>query len=100
MQHIYLTTIDGRPKPDYCFLSGRLRWTLLPKKRYGDSLSESNTPTFQLRGRHCTTEHWANTIRWFVYFFSYRDGTVHGTDGLMKVLYWRAMMKTRSCKGS
>jgi len=34
-----VTAIGGRPKPEMCFLPGRLRWTLLPKERYGNSLS-------------------------------------------------------------
>jgi len=45
MRHIYLT-IGVRPNPGWCFLSGRLRWTLLPKARYGESF------TFQSRGGH------------------------------------------------
>jgi len=32
----YLTTIGGKLKPEFFFLPGRLRWTLLPKERYGD----------------------------------------------------------------
>jgi len=36
---ILLTAIGGRPKPEICFLPGRLGRTLLPKERYGDSLS-------------------------------------------------------------
>jgi len=53
-----VTAIGGRPKPELCFLPGRLRWTLLPRKRCGNSLSGygSNIPTFQLRGGHLTTE--------------------------------------------
>ena len=34
-----VTAIGGRPKPEIRFLPGQLRWTLLPKERYGDSLS-------------------------------------------------------------
>jgi len=42
-----LMALCGRPTPNLCFLSGRLRWTLLPKERYGNSLggSRSNTQT-------------------------------------------------------
>jgi len=36
---ILATAIGGRPKLELCFLPGRLRWTLLPKERYGNSLS-------------------------------------------------------------
>jgi len=32
------TIISGRPKPELCFFSGRLRLTFLFKERYGDSL--------------------------------------------------------------
>ena len=48
MQQTCLTTAGGRPKPRRCFLSGRLRWTLLPKDCYGHSLSchGSNTQPF------------------------------------------------------
>jgi len=28
---ILVTAIGGRPKPEFCFLPGRLRWTLFPK---------------------------------------------------------------------
>ena len=28
---ILMTAVGGRPKPELCFLPGRLRWTLLPK---------------------------------------------------------------------
>jgi len=51
-----VTAIGGRPKPELCFLPGRLRWTLLPNERYGNSLSGCEHPTFQLGGRHLTTE--------------------------------------------
>jgi len=44
MRQIYLTTIGGRPRPE-CFLSGRLRWTLLPKERYDESLSGRGSNT-------------------------------------------------------
>jgi len=42
---ILVTAVGGRPKPELCFLPGRLRWTLFPKERYGNSLSgcRSNT---------------------------------------------------------
>jgi len=55
-----VTAIGGRPKPELCFLPGRLRWTLLPKERYGNSLSAVDRtpkhPTFQLGGGHLITE--------------------------------------------
>jgi len=52
-----MTAIGGRPKPELCFLLGQLRWTLLPRERYGNSLSGrgSNTQTFKRR----TLYHWA-----------------------------------------
>jgi len=55
---ILVTAIGGRPKPELCFLPGRLRLTLLPKERYSNSLSVcgSKTQTFQLGGGHFTTE--------------------------------------------
>jgi len=34
-----VTAIGGRSKPESCFLPGRLRWTLLSKDRYSNSLS-------------------------------------------------------------
>ena len=45
---IFVTVIGSRPKPELCFLPGRLRWTLLPKECYGDSFSDrrSNTQPF------------------------------------------------------
>jgi len=45
---ILVTAIGGRPKPELCFLPGRLRWTLLPKEHYGNSLSGygSNTQLY------------------------------------------------------
>ena len=61
---ILVTAIGGRPI-EFCFLflSGRLRWTLLPKQRYGDSLSGLGHsvavvkhPSFQLRGGRFNTE--------------------------------------------
>jgi len=56
--YILLTAIGGRPKPELCFLPGRLRWTILPKERYGNALSgcESKHQTFQLRDGHFITE--------------------------------------------
>jgi len=36
---ILMTASGGRPKPELCFLPGWLRWTLLPKEHYGNSLS-------------------------------------------------------------
>jgi len=41
----------GRPKPEVCLLSGRLRWTTLPKQRYsglpsGRGLPWIEHPTF------------------------------------------------------
>ena len=42
---IFVTAIGGRLKPEVCFLPGRLRWTLLPKERYGNSLSGCGSTT-------------------------------------------------------
>ena len=36
---------DGRPKPESWFLPGQLRRTLLPKERYGNSLSGCGSNT-------------------------------------------------------
>ena len=42
---VLVTAIDGSPKPEICFMSERLKRTLLSKERYGDSLCghESHT---------------------------------------------------------
>jgi len=37
--------VGGRPNPELCFLSERLRWPLLPKERYGNSLSGCGSST-------------------------------------------------------
>jgi len=50
--------IGGRPKPKLCFLPGRLRWTLLPKERYGDSLSGRGSNT-QPSNWDVESLHWA-----------------------------------------
>ena len=42
---ILMTAIGSRPKPEICFLSGLLRWTFLPKERYGDPLSGRGSNT-------------------------------------------------------
>jgi len=49
---ILATAIGGWPKPELSFLPGRLRWTLLPEERYGNS--HTHLP-FQLGGGHFTT---------------------------------------------
>ena len=53
------TAVSGRPKPEICFLPGRLRWTLLPKERYGNSLS-GQTPIRPIGRR--TLYHWAISL--------------------------------------
>jgi len=40
-----VTAVSGRPKPEICLLPGRFRWTLLPKERYGNSLSRRGSNT-------------------------------------------------------
>jgi len=40
-----VTAIGGRSKPELCFLPGRLRWTLLPMERCGNSLSGCGSTT-------------------------------------------------------
>ena len=40
-----VTAVSGRPKPEWCFLPGRLRWTLLPKECYSNSLSGCGSNT-------------------------------------------------------
>jgi len=42
---ILATAGSGMPTPDICFLPGPLRWTLLPKHRYSDSLSDRGSNT-------------------------------------------------------
>jgi len=42
---ILMAAIRGRPKPVICFLLGQLGWMLLPKERYGDSLSGCGSNT-------------------------------------------------------
>jgi len=42
---ILATAISGMATPEMCFLPGQLRWTLLPKKRYGNSLSGRGSNT-------------------------------------------------------
>jgi len=37
--------IGGRPKHEVCFLPGRLRWTLFPVDRYGNSFSGRGSNT-------------------------------------------------------
>ena len=37
--------VGGRPNPELCFLSERLRWTLLPEERYVNSLSGCGSST-------------------------------------------------------
>jgi len=39
------TAISGTTTPEICFLPGQLRRTVLPKERYGDSLSVSESAT-------------------------------------------------------
>jgi len=34
-----MTAVGCRPKRELCFLPGQLRWTFLPKERYGNLLS-------------------------------------------------------------
>ena len=44
--HVTLVTaLGGKPKPEICTSPRRLRWTLLPKERYGDSLSGRGSNT-------------------------------------------------------
>jgi len=45
---ILAKAIGGRLKPEIRFLPGWLEWTLLPKERYGNSLSDhrSNAQPF------------------------------------------------------
>jgi len=42
---ILVTTIGGRQKSELCFLPGWLKWTLLPKERYGNSHSGCGSNT-------------------------------------------------------
>jgi len=39
------TAISGMTTPEICFLTGQLRRTILPKDRYGDSLSVGESAT-------------------------------------------------------
>jgi len=47
-----MTAICGKPMLEIRFLPGHLKWTLLPKEHYGDSLRGLglNPTTFQLIG--------------------------------------------------
>jgi len=40
-----VTAISGMPTPEICFSPGQLRRTILPKERYGDSLSVAESDT-------------------------------------------------------
>jgi len=53
---ILVTAIGDRPKPEICFFPRRLKWTLLPKERYGESLSGRGSNTQPTRGGHFTIE--------------------------------------------
>jgi len=55
---IFMTAIYSKPTPEIRFLPGKLRGTLLPKERYGDSLRGTglNHPAFQFSGGRSTTE--------------------------------------------
>ena len=101
---IWVTAIGGRLKLEMFFLSGRLRGTLLPKERYGDSLRGrgSNTQPFHWEADPSTD--WAIAApqnidalicskkqgHWLIYFrtrFSSQGGCGHsrgvaGTAGL------------------
>ena len=55
---ILVMAVGGRPKPELCFLLGRLRWTLLPKERYGNSLVGCGSNT-HLPIERQTLFHWA-----------------------------------------
>jgi len=52
-----VTAIGGRPKPEMCFLPGRLRWTLAQgAQRHSTQWLWIEHPTLQLVGghlRHC-----------------------------------------------
>jgi len=40
-----VTAVGGWPKPEFCFMPRQLRWTLLPKERYGNSLNGRGSNT-------------------------------------------------------
>jgi len=42
---VVATGLSGMPTPGICFIPGQLRWTLLPKERYGDSVSVGESVT-------------------------------------------------------
>ena len=65
---IFVTAICGKPTPEIRFSPGQLRWTLLPKERYGDSLSGPglNRPTFQLRRRRQSNLSYCRSNEMFV----------------------------------
>jgi len=67
MRHIYLTTIGGRPKPEKCFLSGRLRWTLLPQERYVEPPSGRRIPNLPVERR--TLSLWVSCRSQHQYYF-------------------------------
>jgi len=42
---ILTTAFSGMPTPEICFFLGQLKRTILPKERYGDSLSVGESET-------------------------------------------------------
>jgi len=62
---ILVMSSGGRPKPELCFLPGWLRWTLVPKERYGNSLSGHGSNT-----QPSTTSYTSHCHHFFVNCFS------------------------------
>jgi len=76
-----VTAIYDRSKPEICDLPGRLRWTLLPKERHGDSLSgrESNTQPSNWEATPLSYRHHIFSI--FLHYIRVRELlTSHGSS--------------------
>jgi len=80
---ILATAVGGRPKPELCFLPGRLRLTLLPKEGYGNSLIGCGSNT-QPSTWEADIYHWANAAPNAGVFCLLMDGVSHFSSGLSK----------------
>jgi len=60
--------ICGRPRPEICPLPGRLRWTLLPKERYGNWLCFGQPQTMLRKRRLITRQTVIPVWKWSIYW--------------------------------